>query len=86
MRLYFTRRNFLTTGVGALVTAAELRAHGRWSLAFDAYPGVKFGVVVEGELMLLEDVDDLFFGEPLLLHFETSLGCDYKEIPHRNWY
>ena len=26
MRLYFTRRNFLTTGVGALVTAAELRA------------------------------------------------------------
>ncbi|MFO0748331.1 MAG: AraC family transcriptional regulator [Myxococcota bacterium] len=29
--------------------AAELRAHGRWSLAFDAYPGVKFGVVIEGE-------------------------------------
>jgi AraC-like DNA-binding protein len=29
--------------------AAELRAQGRWSLAFDAYPGVKFGVVVEGE-------------------------------------
>lgn len=29
--------------------AAELRAHGRWSLAFEAYPGVKFGVVVEGE-------------------------------------
>jgi uncharacterized protein (DUF362 family) len=26
VRLYFTRRNFLTTGVGALVTAAELRA------------------------------------------------------------
>ena len=26
MRLFFTRRNFLTTGVGALVTAAELRA------------------------------------------------------------
>ena len=26
MRLYFTRRNFLTTGVGALVSAAELRA------------------------------------------------------------
>ena len=25
MRLFFTRRNFLTTGVGALVTAAELR-------------------------------------------------------------
>jgi AraC-like DNA-binding protein len=29
--------------------AAELRAHGRWSLAFDGYPGVKFGVVVQGE-------------------------------------
>ena len=29
--------------------AAELRAHGRWSLTFDAYPGVKFGVVIEGE-------------------------------------
>ncbi len=26
MRLYFTRRNFLTTGVGALLSAAELRA------------------------------------------------------------
>jgi uncharacterized protein (DUF362 family) len=26
VRLFFTRRNFLTTGVGALVTAAELRA------------------------------------------------------------
>ena len=26
VRLYFTRRNFLTTGVGALATAAELRA------------------------------------------------------------
>ncbi len=36
------------TNPGAAV-AAELRAHGRWSLAFDAYPGVKFGVVVDGE-------------------------------------
>jgi len=32
--------------------AAELRAHGRWSLAFDAYPGVKFGVVVDGECQI----------------------------------
>ncbi|MBM4779816.1 MAG: AraC family transcriptional regulator [Archangiaceae bacterium] len=32
--------------------AAELRAHGRWSLAFDAYPGVKFGVVIEGACWL----------------------------------
>jgi AraC-like DNA-binding protein len=31
------------------VVAAELCAHGRWSLAFDGYPGVKFGVVVAGE-------------------------------------
>src|ERR1700759_5434091 len=31
------------------ILVAELRAHGRWSLAFDGYPGVKFGVVVEGE-------------------------------------
>ncbi len=29
--------------------AAEVHAYGRWSLAFDAYPGVKFGIVVEGE-------------------------------------
>ncbi len=29
--------------------AAELRAHGRWSLAFEGHPGVKFGVVVAGE-------------------------------------
>jgi AraC-like DNA-binding protein len=34
------------------VVAAELRAHGRWSLAFDGYPGVKFGIVVEGELLI----------------------------------
>jgi AraC-like DNA-binding protein len=35
------------------VLAAELRAHGRWSLAFDPYPpGVKFGVVVEGECLI----------------------------------
>jgi AraC-like DNA-binding protein len=31
------------------VLAAELRAYGRWSLAFDGDPGLKFGVVVEGE-------------------------------------
>jgi AraC-like DNA-binding protein len=31
------------------VLAAELRAYGRWSLAFHGDPGVKFGVVVEGE-------------------------------------
>lgn len=31
------------------VLVAELRAHGRWSLAFDGFPGVKFGVIVEGE-------------------------------------
>lgn len=34
------------------VLAAELRASGRWSLAFDAYAGVKFGVVVEGECLI----------------------------------
>jgi AraC-like DNA-binding protein len=34
------------------VLAAELRAYGRWSLAFDSYPGVKFGVVVEGECQI----------------------------------
>jgi AraC-like DNA-binding protein len=34
------------------VLAAELRAHGRWSLAFDGHPGVKFGVVVEGECLI----------------------------------
>ncbi|MFT3838973.1 MAG: AraC family transcriptional regulator [Myxococcaceae bacterium] len=34
------------------VLAAELRAHGRWSLAFDRQPAVKFGVVVEGECLI----------------------------------
>lgn len=34
------------------VLAAELRAHGRWSLAFDPDPAVKFGVVVEGECLI----------------------------------
>jgi AraC-like DNA-binding protein len=34
------------------VLAAELRAQGRWSLAFDRQPAVKFGVVVEGECLI----------------------------------
>lgn len=34
------------------VLAAELRAHGRWSLAFDRQPAVKFGVIVEGECLV----------------------------------
>lgn len=34
------------------VLAAELRAHGPWSLEFDRHPGVKFGVVVEGECLI----------------------------------
>jgi AraC-like DNA-binding protein len=34
------------------VLAAELRAHGRWSLAFDRYPAVKFGTLVEGECLI----------------------------------
>ncbi len=34
------------------VLAAEVRAHGRWSLTFDRHPGVKFGVVVEGECLI----------------------------------
>jgi len=31
---------------------AEVRAHGRWSLSFDARPGVKFGVVIEGSCII----------------------------------
>ncbi len=34
------------------VLAAELRAYGRWSLAFDRQPAVKFGVVVDGECLI----------------------------------
>lgn len=34
------------------VLAAELRASGRWSLAFDRQQAVKFGVVVAGECLL----------------------------------
>lgn len=34
------------------VVAAELRASGRWSLAFGAHPGVKFGVVIKGECLV----------------------------------
>lgn len=32
--------------------AAELRGHGRWNLSFDSDPGVKFGVVVQGECLI----------------------------------
>src|SRR4051812_4331815 len=36
----------------AVVLGAELRAHGRWSLAFDGDPNdVKFGVIVEGDCL-----------------------------------
>jgi AraC-like DNA-binding protein len=34
------------------VLAAELCAYGRWSVAFDRYPAVKFGTVVEGESLI----------------------------------
>jgi len=34
------------------VVAVELRAHGRWNLAFDRHAAVKFGVVVEGECLI----------------------------------
>lgn len=34
------------------VLAAELRAHGHWSLAFDRPPAVKLGVVVEGQCLI----------------------------------
>lgn len=34
------------------VLAAELRAHGRWSLALDRYPALKFGAIVEGECVI----------------------------------
>lgn len=34
------------------VIAAELRAHGRWRLAFTDYPGIKFGVILRGECFI----------------------------------
>ncbi len=34
------------------VIAAELRAHGRWRLAFSGYPGIKFGVILRGECFI----------------------------------
>jgi AraC-like DNA-binding protein len=34
------------------VLAAELRAHGRWSIAFDRLPAVKFGAIVSGECLI----------------------------------
>lgn len=35
--------------------AAELRAHGRWNLAFSADPDLKFGVVIDGECFIQID-------------------------------
>ncbi len=32
--------------------AAELRAHGRWGLAFEGYAGMKFGAVAKGECLI----------------------------------
>ncbi len=47
----------------AAAVAAELRAHGRWSLAFEGYAGMKFGAVAAGEcLVALEG------GAPVTLH------------------
>jgi uncharacterized protein (DUF362 family) len=52
MRLYFTRRNFLTTGVGALLTAAELRAQSAAipvaSLPVKEHPGRSTVAVTSG--------------------------------------
>ncbi len=36
-------------------------------------------------LVLFQDANDLFFGISLALHFETSLGQNYREIPHTGW-
>jgi hypothetical protein len=36
-------------------------------------------------LVFLQDRDDLFFRIALALHFGTSLGQDYREIPHLTW-
>jgi AraC-like DNA-binding protein len=67
--------------------AAELRARGRWSLAFDAYPGVKFGVVVDGTCVIAlrgRAPKTLRAGDVFLLHAPPSyvLASD-METPSR---
>ena len=36
-------------------------------------------------LVLLQDRNELLFGITLALHFGTSLGQNYREIPHSRW-
>jgi AraC-like DNA-binding protein len=66
--------------------AAELRAHGRWSLSFDAAPGVKFGVVVKGECDVatrLGTVRRLRAGDVFLLGGAYVIASD-AETPSRS--
>lgn len=65
------------------VLAAELRASGRWSLAFDRLPAVKFGVVVEGECLVgvrgrssttLRAGDVFLLGDPPAAFIASDLG------------
>lgn len=68
--------------------AAELRARGRWSLAFDRYPAVKFGAVVEGECVVAvrgRSMATLRPGDVFLLSGPQPyvMGTDLK-TPRRN--
>jgi AraC-like DNA-binding protein len=67
--------------------AAELRAHGRWSLAFDAYPGVKFGVVVDGECRIAirsRAAKTLRTGDVFLLGGAPYVMASDMETPSRS--
>lgn len=63
--------------------AAELCAFGRWSLAFDRQPAVKFGVVVEGECLVgvrgrrttaLHAGDVFLLGDPPAAFIASDVG------------
>jgi hypothetical protein len=36
-------------------------------------------------VMRLQNGNNLYFGKSLLLHIGTSLGQNYREIPHSTW-
>ena len=70
------------------VLAAELRAYGRWSLAFDRYPAVKFGTLVEGECLIAlrgRSVTTLRPGDVFLLAgSQPYFMASDMEAPSRN--
>jgi AraC-like DNA-binding protein len=71
------------------VVAAELCAQGRWHAAFAGHPGVKFGVVVDGECLIaiaggapttLHTGDVFLLGSPPAYSIASDMNAPSREV------